>query len=324
MSAQDQKPLGSGLGLRTTATEALGGQDLTGKTAIVTGGYSGLGLEAVKALAAAGAKVIVPARRPDVAREALAGVANVEVATMDLGDLQSVSAFAKEFLASDQQLDILINNAAIMACPETRVGPNWEAQFATNHLGHFALVSALEPALKAAGANGGARVVSDPSTGHKISPIVFDDIHFENRPYEKWAAYGQAKSANALFALELDKRAAPSGLRAFSVHPGGIMTPLQRHLPREEMIAAGWMDEAGNVHEGFKTPEQGAATSVWCATSPMLQGKGGMYCEDCDVAQLTPSGTSRHSGVDAHAVDEAAASQLWAYSATATGTNAFV
>jgi len=320
MTSSDQTPMGSGFGLRTTAKEALGGRNLAGKNVIVTGGYSGLGLEATRALAEAGARVTVPARRPDVAREALAGIPNVEIAAMDLGDLASVKAFADAYVKAGQPLHILINNAAIMASPEMRVGPGWEAQFATNHLGHFALVAGLAPALKAAN---GARVVSVSSTGHKLSPVVFDDIHFNSRPYEKWAAYGQAKTANALFAVELDRRAAKDGVRAFAVHPGGIMTPLQRYLPREEMIAAGWIDADGKVNERFKTTEQGAATSVWCATSPMLDGKGGLYCEDCDVAELTPRGTSRYAGVDPHAVDADAAKQLWAVSVAATGLDAF-
>lgn len=320
MSTTAQKPLGSGYGLRTTAKQALGGQSLAGKNAIVTGGYSGLGIEAVRALAEAGAQVTVPARRLDVAREALKGVPGVEVVEMDLADLASVKTFADGYVKTGKPLHILINNAAIMASPETRVGPGWEAQFATNHLGHFALVAGLAPALKAAN---GARVVSLSSTGHKLSPIVFDDIHFKSRPYDKWAAYGQAKTANALFAIELDRRGQASGVRAFAVHPGGIMTPLQRYLPREEMIAAGWMDADGKVDERFKTTEQGAATSVWCATSPLLAGKGGVYCEDCDVSVVTPRGTSRYSGVDPHAIDPADAAKLWAVSVEATGLDAF-
>ena len=194
-----------------------------------------------------------------------------------------------------------------MASPEQRVGPGWESQFATNHLGHFTLLNTLWPALAAAGS---ARVVSLSSTGHKLSPIRFEDINFENG-YDKWKAYGQAKTANALFAVELDRLGRSSGVRAFAVHPGGIMTELQRYLPREEMVAAGWMDDAGNVREGFKTPEQGAATSTWAATSPALAGMGGVYCEDCDIAKPTDpaSPLARYQGVDAHAVDPEAATK---------------
>ena len=320
MTADQQAPFGSGFGYRSTAADVLKGIDLKGKNVIITGGYSGIGIEAVKALVAAGASVTVPARRPDKAREELAGVPGVEVAELDLADLKSVARFAASYVATGKPLHILINNAAIMANPETRVGPNWESQFATNHLGHFALVAGLAPALKAAN---GARVVSVSSTGHKLSPVVFEDIHYGSRPYNKWSAYGQAKTANSLFAIELDRRGQAHGVRAFAIHPGGIMTPLQRYLPKEEMIAAGWMDAEGNVNERFKTVEQGAATETWAATSPQLNGKGGLYCEDCDVAQLTQPGTSRTSGVDPHAVDPDAAKKLWQVSVEHTGLDAF-
>ena len=320
MTADQQAPFGSGFGYRSTAADVLKGIDLKGKNVIITGGYSGIGIEAVKALVAAGASVTVPARRPDKAREELAGVPGVEVAELDLADLKSVARFAASYVATAKPLHILINNAAIMANPETRVGPNWESQFATNHLGHFALVAGLAPALKAAN---GARVVSVSSTGHKLSPVVFEDIHYGSRPYNKWSAYGQAKTANSLFAIELDRRGQAHGVRAFAIHPGGIMTPLQRYLPKEEMIAAGWMDADGNVNERFKTVEQGAATETWAATSPQLNGKGGLYCEDCDVAQLTQPGTSRTSGVDPHAVDGDAARRLWQVSVEHTGLDAF-
>lgn len=320
MTGNQQAPLDSGFGNRTTAADILKGLDLEGRNVIVTGGYSGIGIEAVKALANAGASVMVPARRPDKAREELTGIPNVEVAELDLADLKSVAKFAADYVATAKPLHLLINNAAIMASPEMRVGPGWEAQFTTNHLGHFALVAGLAPALKAAE---GARVVSVSSTGHKLSPIVFDDIHFKSHPYDKWKAYGQAKTANALFAVELDRRGQAYGVRAFAVHPGGIMTPLQRYLPREEMIAFGWMDETGKVDERFKTTEQGAATSVWAGTSPQLEGKGGVYCEDCDVAKITQPGESRISGVNPHAIDPEAARRLWQVSVEYTGLDAF-
>ncbi|MFF1828688.1 SDR family NAD(P)-dependent oxidoreductase [Paenarthrobacter sp. NPDC058040] len=318
-----QQHLGSGFGHYSTAAEVISGIDLTGKTAIVTGGYSGLGLETVRALVSAGAQVTVPARRLDHARSVLAeaGLDTVDVAHLDLSGQQSVKDFAKHYLAEHPTLDILINNAAVMASPEQRVGPGWEAQFATNHLGHYTLVNLLWPALAAAGS---ARVVSLSSTGHKLSPIRFEDMDFAGG-YDKWKAYGQAKTANSLFAVELDRLGQASGVRAFAVHPGGIMTELQRHLPKEEMVAAGWMDAEGNLREGFKTPEQGAATSVWAATSPALDGKGGVYCEDCDIAEPTDhqSPLARYQGVDAHAVDRDAARKLWERSAQLTGVNAF-
>ncbi|MET4704674.1 SDR family NAD(P)-dependent oxidoreductase [Frigoribacterium sp. UYMn621] len=318
-----QHPLPSGFGPRTTAAEVVAGIDLKGKLAIVTGGYSGLGIETVAALVGAGATVIVPARRPEVARAALdaRGLAAVEVAALDLADLDSVRAFAEDFLSTDRSLDILIDNAAIMASPEMRVGPGWESQFATNHLGHYVLANLLWPALKR---DGGARVIALSSTGHKLSGIRFDDPQFETG-YDKWQAYGQAKTADSLFAIQLDTLGAPFGVRAFAVHPGGIMTELQRHLPREEMIASGWMTEDGTVNDRFKTPEQGAATSVWAATSPQLDGRGGLYLEDCDIAEPTVAGTpeARVRGVDAHAIDPADAERLWALSAELTGVDAF-
>src|SRR4051812_44611379 len=194
--ATPQHPIDSGFGARSTAAEVLEGIDLSGRLAIVTGGYSGLGLETVRALNGAGADVLVPARRPQHAAEVLAGVERGEVLELDLGNLDSVFACAQQVLDRGRGVDILINNAAIMACPETRVGPGWEAQFATNHLGHFALANRLWPLL----ADGGARVVALTSTGHKISGIRFDDLHFEH-DYDKWQAYGPAQSANSPFAV---------------------------------------------------------------------------------------------------------------------------
>ncbi|MER5911300.1 SDR family NAD(P)-dependent oxidoreductase [Streptomyces sp. NPDC001982] len=319
MSTTAQHKIGSGFGADSTADDVLRGIDLTGRLAIVTGGYSGLGLETTRALTKAGARVVVPARRAGSAREALTGLDGVEVDEMDLGDLDSVRGFAERFLASGRTVDYVINSAGIMACPETRVGPGWEAQFATNHLGHFALVNRLWPAIEP----GGARVVSVSSRGHHFSGIRWDDVQWQ-RGYDKWQAYGQAKTANALFAVHLDRLGRDAGVRAFSLHPGGIMTPLQRHLPKEEMVERGWIDEDGNVlnPEGFKSPEQGAATQVWAATSPQLDGMGGVYLEDCDIAEPAVDGDER-SGVKDWATDPAQAARLWELSAELTGVNAF-
>ncbi|WP_305956064.1 oxidoreductase [Paenibacillus sp. FSL R5-0766] len=257
------------------------------------------------------------ARRPAVAKEALSGLEGVEIDALDLADLSSVRAFAERFLASDRKIDMLILNAGIMACPETRVGPDWEAQFATNHLGHFALTNLLWPALAS---QGGARVISLASAGHHFSPIRWDDIQFEHG-YEKFPAYGQSKTATILFSVELDRRGAEHGVRAFSVHPGGIMTPLQRHMPQEEMIALGWIDESGQVaNPAFKTPEQGAATQVWAATSPQLEGKGGVYCEDCDISEMAPEDGGFY-GVKKYAIDPEQATRLWELSAKLTQTD---
>jgi NAD(P)-dependent dehydrogenase (short-subunit alcohol dehydrogenase family) len=314
-----QHKIGSGFGARSTADDVLAGVDLTGKLAIVTGGYSGLGLETTRALAKAGARIVVPARRPAAAQEAVGAIDGVEVDELDLGDLDSVRGFAERFLASGRPVDFVINNAGIMACPETRVGPGWEAQFATNHLGHFALVNRLWPAIE----RGGARVVSVSSRGHHFSGIRWDDIDWR-RGYDKWQAYGQAKSANVLFAVHLDTLGRDHGVRAFSLHPGGILTPLQRHLPKEEMVANGWIDEDGNPipQEGLKTPQQGAATQVWAATSPQLAGLGGVYLEDCDIAEPAPADGER-TGVKDWAVDPEQAARLWELSARRTGVNAF-
>jgi NAD(P)-dependent dehydrogenase (short-subunit alcohol dehydrogenase family) len=314
-----QHKIGSGFGARTTADDVLQGIDLTGKLALVTGGYSGIGLETTRSLAKAGAHVVVPARRPATAEQALADIPGVELEELDLADLESVRGFAERFLASGRGIDIVIDSAGIMACPETRVGPGWEAQFATNHLGHFALVNRLWPAI----APGGARVVSVSSRGHHFSGIRWDDIHWRQR-YDKWEAYGQAKTANVLFAVQLDKLGRDAGVRAFALHPGGILTPLQRHLPKEEMVERGWIDEDGNVlnPEGFKTPPQGAATQVWAATSPQLDGLGGVYLEDCDIAEPAREGDER-AGVRDWAIDPEQAARLWELSAELTGVNAF-
>lgn len=245
-----QHPINSGFDVRSTADDVLAGIDLSGKLAIVTGGHSGLGLETTKALSRAGAHLLVGARQPEVAGKALSGIANVEVDRLDLSDLESVRHFAERFVASGRRADIVINSAGIMACPQTRVGSGWEAQFATNHLGHFALVNRLWPAISK-----GARVVSVSSAAHGITPIRWDDIQFANG-YDRWQAYGQAKTANALFAVHLDRLGREVSVRAFSLHPGKILTPLQRHLEKEDMVAAGWIDTDGKLADPtFKTPE---------------------------------------------------------------------
>jgi NAD(P)-dependent dehydrogenase (short-subunit alcohol dehydrogenase family) len=320
MTATAQHKIGTGFGATSTAAEVLAGIDLTGKLALVTGGYSGIGLETTRALVTAGAQVIVPARRPDTAGEALSELEGVEVDTLDLGDLDSVAAFADRFLATGRTLDLVINNAGVMACPETRVGPGWEAQFATNHLGHFALVNRLWPAVA-----DGARVVALSSRGHFFSPVRWDDLQFEHG-YDKWVAYGQAKTANVLFAVQLDKLGAGRNVRAFAVHPGGIWTPLQRHLSQQEKIDRGWIDADGNQLVQFKTPEQGAATTVFAATSPQLAELGGVYLEDCDVAEGVAADAdpaTTWSGVKAYATDPEQAARLWDLSAELTGVNAF-
>lgn len=309
----DQTPINSPFHAKSTALEVVKGVDLSGKYAIVTGGYSGIGVETVKALAAAGAEILVPARDAAKAKDALKPIAGkISIATLDLSDLSSVRKFAGDVVAAGKPLHLLINNAGVMACPETRVGKGWELQFGTNHIGHFVLTNALAPLLKKAN---GARVVCLSSTGHKISPIRWDDVHFTREPYNKWTAYGQSKTANALFARDLNRRMKGDGVEAFSVHPGGIVTPLQRHLDREEMIALGWLGPDGELSEMakamFKTPEQGASTTIWAATSAMLAGKGGVYCENCNIAKLAGPDAPRWADVQPYACDNEFAARLW-------------
>ena len=318
MAIEDQKPVGSGFSTRPDGAEVIRDVELEGKTAIVTGGYSGIGLETVRALATKGVRVLIPARSEQKARENLLGLeGQIEIDSMDLGEIGSVRAFADRVGQQFESLDLLINNAGIMATPETRIGDGWEAQFATNHLGHMALTLALLPLLEK---TQGARVIALSSTGHKVSDIRWDDVHYQASPYDKWQAYGQSKTANALFANALSRRLAPSEGQAFAVHPGGIFTPLQRHLSLEEQVQLGWLTEDGQPTElakqGFKTPQQGCATTLWAATSPLLNGKPGVYCEDCDIAAPTDpeSPMARFMGVDLHACSDEAAERLWAMS----------
>ena len=316
-----QEPIPSGFGNDTTAAEALGGRDLSGKIAIVTGGYSGLGLETARVLAEAGATVIVPARTPDKARAAVAGIPRIELEAMDLLDPASIDAFAERFLASGRPLDILVNSAGIMAAPLSRDARGYESQFAVNHLGHFQLTARLWPALKQAG---GARVVSVSSRALRFAGVDLEDPSYEHREYEKWQAYGQSKTANVLFAVELDRIGHAHGVRAFAVHPGTIVTDLSRHLSDDEMRAVGALDDQGRrvAHDksaGFKTVEQGAATNVWCAANAQLDGRGGVYCEDADIAVMTSPDSPPGPGVVQWAVDPDIARRLWTLSEDMTG-----
>jgi NAD(P)-dependent dehydrogenase (short-subunit alcohol dehydrogenase family) len=312
MSNRDQKNLKSGFGMKSEPSEVLHGRDLSGRVAVVTGGYSGIGLETTRALVAAGAKVYVPVRTPEKATQALAGITGVTVDAMDLADLNTVKRYAASVKDRESRIDLLINNAGIMACPEMRVGNNWEAQFAVNHLGHFVLTTQLLPLLLAAG---NARVVCLSSIGHRRSDVLWDDINFESTVYEKWTAYAQAKTANALFARGLDTKYSAQGLKALSVHPGGILTPLQRHLDNEEMQALGWVDADGNLTEQaaarFKSTTQGSSTSLWAATSNLLDGVGGVYCEDCDVANLATDESPLGVDVAPWAASDEGADRLW-------------
>ncbi len=315
-----QSPLNSGFNAASTASDVIRGIDLSGKTIVVTGGYSGIGLETTRVLHQAGATVIVPVRTPEKARRNLDGL-DVELLPLDLLDPASIDAFAAEFLRRHDTLDTLINSAGVMMLPDLeRDGRGYEVQFSANHLGHFQLTARLWPALKAAE---GARVIAVSSRGHRIAGVDFDDPNYQHRPYEKRNAYGQSKTANALFAVGLDARGQADGVRAFSLHPGAIPTELSRHLTDEDL--SGWKltrNADGSYHAEdpslFKTVPQGAATSVWCATSPLLEGQGGVYCEDCDIASPAVEGNMSR-GVAAYAVDPEAAERLWTLSEQLTG-----
>jgi len=292
MISELQQPLDSGFGAKSEPSEVLEGIDLNGKTALVTGGYSGIGLETTRALSDCGARVIVPARRRDVAIKELEGIIDKEdILNLDLADPSSVTKFVEEFLETGTNLDILINNAAVMACPQMPTDNGWDLQFAVNHIGHFILTKGLIPGIR------------------------WDDIHFEDS-YDKWQSYGQSKTAASLLAVDLDARMKDEGIRALAVHPGGIFTPLQRHLQKEEMVALGWLNEDGELSEmaaaGFKSATQGASTTLWCATNPKLNDIGGVYCENCDVAARQDDGpNARYVGVADWAIDTDEASRLW-------------
>ena len=311
-----QKPINSGFSNQSEPKDILKNIDLHNKVAIVTGGYSGIGLETTKALVAVGANVIIPAKRPEIANQNLNGVVSeTNIIKMDLGNLNSVKNFTNSFKENFNTLSLLINNAGIMACPETRVGDNWESQFAINHIGHFLLTRELMNILAD---TEGSRFVSLSSSAHALTGILWDDIHFSKQPYDKWMAYGQSKTASSLIAIEFNKRMKDYGVEGFSVHPGGIITPLQRHLEKEEMIALGWMDEDGSPSElaknFFKSPSQGASTTLWCATSNDLNGLGGVFCEDCDIAKRkseVDESLQRYTGVANWAVDTDEATRLW-------------
>jgi NAD(P)-dependent dehydrogenase (short-subunit alcohol dehydrogenase family) len=299
-------------GATSTAAEVIAGIDLTGRRAIVTGGASGIGVETARALASANAEVTLAVRNiaagESTAEQIIDSTGNkqVLVAPLDLSDQASVAAFVADW---DGPLHILVNNAGVMASPLMRTPQGWEMQFATNHLGHFALATALHPALRAAG---GARVVAVSSSAHlRGGGVDFDDIHFERREYEPWVAYGQSKTANVLFAVEATARWAEDGITVNALHPGGIRTNLQRHVSEEELdrlrAAAG---AAGAP--SWKTVEQGAATSVFLASSPLVEGVGGRYFEDSNEAELQQPG--KYGGVAAYALDPEAAARLWSVS----------
>ncbi len=307
-----QKPIGSGFNATSTTKDVIKGIDLTGKIAIITGGNTGIGLETTKALASAGATVIVPARDTEKAKRNLAGFANVELETMDLMNPASIDEFAQKFIASGRPLHLLINNAGIMWAPLRRDIRGIESQLATNYLAQFQLTARLWPALKKAD---GARVINVSSQGHQFAPFNFDDANFLHREYETLAAYGQSKTAVNLFSLELDNRGKAHNVRTYSLHPGSIHgTELGREASLELFQKMGFYDEEGNIKPeivaSLKTIPQGAATTVWAATSPLLQYIGGVYCEDVDVAEIN-HGQTFSAGVKLYSLDETHAKRLW-------------
>jgi NAD(P)-dependent dehydrogenase (short-subunit alcohol dehydrogenase family) len=283
-------------GARSTALEVIAGHDLRGRDAIVTGGASGIGVETVRALASAGARVVLAARNQAVADEVAAalrtetGSGTIEVGLLDLASLASVRAFVARYISLERPLHLLINNAGVMATPQSYTQDGFEMQFGTNHVGHFALMVGLLPALKAAGT---ARVVALSSIGHRRSDVVFEDLNFGERPYDPWSAYGQSKTANVLFAVGLTQRHAGDGITSNAVMPGGILTGLQKHMTREEQM--------------------GASTSIWAAVAPELEGVGGRYLEDCAIAKPWAS-ENPMSGVMPYALDAERAARLWSVS----------
>ena len=306
----------SAFGAFTPARDVAAGHDLSGKTIIVTGAATGIGVETARALAEQGAEVVLAVRNHTAGDAAVAEInktakgPKARVQHLDLSSLASVKGFVDEW--GGQPVDILINNAGVMACPQTYTHDDLEMQLGTNHFGHAALTLGLASALeKTAKAGKAARVVQLSSIGHRRSDINWEDPQYRTRPYDKWESYGQSKTANSLFAVGFNERFKDRGVTANAVMPGGIMTPLQRHLPREEMIAFGWMDEAGKINDRFKTTEQGASTSVWAALAPELEGVGGLYLENC--AQAAPAAKDKpNEGVWPWAIDPEGAERLWA------------
>ena len=337
---QQEEP--SRFGFDSTADEVAADVDLRGRVAVVTGASSGLGVETARVFAARGATVVCAARDTGKA-EAVAerlraetGNPAIEVVPLELGSLASIRACADAILARHPSLHLLVNNAGVMACPLMRTEQGFEMQLGTNHLGHFLLTGLLAPALRRGAP---ARIVCVSSSGHRFGPVDFDDPHYERRPYDKWQAYGQSKTANIWHALALDRRLAGDGVRAFAIHPGMIVTELGRHLTGEDRKAllarvaaaqkaaggaggggagAGGAGAGGGGSARWKQPAQGAATQVWAAVAPELDGRGGLYLEDCHVAGPSPD-LGSPVGYAPWALDAEAAERLWAMSEEMVG-----
>ena len=314
----------SEFGFESTADEVLEGKDLSGLTALVTGGYSGLGQETARAMAAKGAHIILSGRdatKLSAAADAIAEQTGAKVDTLkcDLASLDSIRKAAAEANERFEKIDLLINNAGVMACDQAKTADGFEMQFGTNHVGHFLLTNLLVPLLEKGER---PRIVNLSSRGHHIAPVDFDDPNFESREYDKWVSYGQSKTANVLFAVGLEKRLSDKGIHAYSLHPGGIMTNLGRHMSDQDM--ADLMErirknaeERGETPEPFKTIPQGAATTCWAATAEELEGNGGLYCENCHVADQDDESTG--GGVRSYAIDPDKADHLWSLSEEMVG-----
>lgn len=314
--------------------------DLKGKNVIVTGGYSGVGLETTRALAFSGAHVLVPVRNQQKARSALEGIPNVKMDTMDLMNPASIDQFTDRFLSAGEPLHLLINNAGIMNPPLRRDSRGYESQFSTNHLGHFQLTARLWPALKRAN---GARVITVSSRAQRLGGVLFEDPNFEKTQYDGMRAYAQSKSANILFTVALDHLGKQYNVRAFAVHPGLIPTTdlgfnrtVSSNVKKMERMAFGLanalhlvelrnrikhMKKSHHVADDYKSIQQGAATTVWCATSPNLEGMGGVYCEDCNISKAVPADSAAPYGVRPWAIDPNLAKRLWDLSIQLTGVS---
>ena len=307
-------------GASTTTDDVLAGVDLRGRRFFVTGASTGLGEETARAFVAHGAAVTMAVRDLDRGAAAAGRIrasvpgAELEVRELDLASLASVRACADGFLGDHDRLDVLVNNAGVMACPFGTTADGFELQFGTNHLGHFLLTNLLAPLLVAAPP---ARVVSLSSRGHRFSDVDLDDPNFEHTPYDPWVGYGRAKTANVLFAIELDRRCADRGVRAFAVHPGTISTELGRHLTDESLAALVASIPSGQEMRWKSVPE-GAATSVWAATAAELDGRGGLYLEDCGIAEPTDD-PAAPTGVRPYALDPGRAAALWELSERLVG-----
>lgn len=307
-------------GKQSTTDDVLAGKDLSGTTAFITGGNSGLGLETGRAMAAKGAHVVLAGRDQTKLDEAVATIrndspdANLETIICDLGSLDSVRACGTEANQRFEKIDLLINNAGIMATPKNSTSDGFESQFGTNHLGHFVLTKHLMPLVEK-GSN--KRIVNLSSRGHHIAPVNFDDPNFESRDYVPFLSYGHSKTANVLFSVGLEQRFADKGIHAYAVHPGGIQTNLSRYMSEEETAALVERVTASDPDFEWKTIPQGAATQCWAATAEELEGRGGVYCEDCHVAEVDD--VSSTSGVRSYALDPAQADQLWEMSERMTG-----